>query len=498
MINYSVILGLLIPAATIAGLMLVVHRETILHPLAIVSSLVSFVTASVIAYFVFAGKSYAIVIDQIWISAIGAKIKLGIEPISAAMIWITAFSTLLAVAASFRDLREKRESSISIAFHYLLIFLIQLALMGFFMARDLLLLFVCYETVLIPMYLLILVWGGKERVYASVKFLIFTLFGSLPLLLSIAAVSIVAWQVNGELIFDIDRLIQMNFSENASRWLFAGFALAFLVKVPLWPLHTWLPDAHTEAPTAGSILLAGVLLKMGGYGLLAVVIPMFPSAAIDAAPIMITFALCGILLGALASLAQKDAKRLIAYSSVSHMAFVVLGLFSFTAEAWSGAVFQMVAHAISTGGLFYFVGALYRRRHDRMLESFGGLATLAPGLCSFAGVLIFSSLAFPGTAGFAAEFMVLYGAFIYQPVVAILAAPVVILSASYMLKFFKAIAFGTPTAEFAESWNGAHKEEIAVVAFCALLLVAIGVAPWQSLMKNIEPSVISILSAVSR
>jgi NADH-quinone oxidoreductase subunit M len=478
------------PIVTLALLSVTSRQRPLMRAIALVSGIASLVvvTALLIAVAQSGSASPSPIVNVPWIEMLGARLRLAIEPLGALMCWITAFSTILGVAASVREFSHKKEEGPGECFHYQLLFLIQAALYIFFTARDLLLLFIAYETVLIPMYLLILIWGGKNRVYASLKFVLFTLFGSLPMLLSIAALAVYSWQHLGYMTLDLDVLKTLSLSRSTSLWLFAGFALAFLVKVPLWPLHTWLPDAHTEAPTAGSIVLAGVLLKMGTYGLAAIAIPLFPSAARDAAPLLQSFAIVGIIFGALASLAQTDAKRLIAYSSVSHMAYVVLGLFAFNREAWLGAILQMAAHGVSTGALFYFVGAIYHRRHDRELDSFGGLATLSPGLTAWTAVAVFSSTALPGTAGFAAELLVLFGVFSAKPLLAILAVPAVILSAAYMLKFFRAIAFGKATPEFHSSWNGAGPDEIAAMALCALLLVFVGVAPWCAVYSWMAPA----------
>lgn len=495
-------LTLLVPALTLAGLFLAARRADLLRAIALVSGLTSLIAASILGYFVLPnGPGMHVLADRVWAPTINVHLKFGIDPLSFLMIWITAFTTLLAVMAAIRDVGPRTDKDGShdarpIAAHFGFIFLIQLALYAFFTARDLVLIFVCYELVLIPMYLMILVWGGKQRVYASLKFLLFTLFGSLPMLLAVAAVGVITWQQFQVPIFDVDILIGAGFPVSAGRWLFTGFALAFLVKVPLWPLHTWLPDAHTEAPTSGSIILAGVLLKMGTYGLAALAIPLFPEAAHAFAVPLQVLAVAGIILGALASLAQTDAKRLIAYSSVSHMAVVVLGLFAFTREAWLGAILQMAAHAVSTGALFFFIGALYRRRHDRDLGAFGGLATLSPGLAAWAAVPVFSSTALPGTAGFAAELLVLYGTFLTRPLFAVLATLAVILSAAYMLKFYKAIAFGNPTTEFETCWDGARPDELIAMAACTVVLVVVGVAPWLTVYGWMNPVAARLLEVI--
>lgn len=476
----------LIPLASIVVLLFCRSLRAV-QIVSIVSASVSFILVCALGFTMTTGLT--ILCQEPWIKPLNAWFKLGLDPLGYSMIWVTALSTLMGVIASCREISANKKPML----HFALLFLIQVALYGVFVARDLLLFFIAYETVLIPMYLLILLWGGKNRVYASLKFVLFTLFGSLPMLLSLVAVWHQTRQLAGVPVFDLDLLKGMAWDPTLGLWVFLGFALAFLVKLPLWPLHTWLPDAHTEAPTAGSIVLAGALLKMGTYGLAVIAIPLFPAAAREAAPVMEILALFGIILGAFASFAQTDAKRLIAYSSVSHMAFIVLGLFSFTREAWLGSFMQMIAHGISTGVLFYFVGAIYRRRHDRELASFGGLATLAPNMAGWTAVAVFSSTALPGTAGFAAEIMILFGVFRHKPVLAAIAAVAVVLSAAYMLKFFKAIAFGNPTDDFARLWDRERVEEIGVLAAAAIMLVAIGVAPWDLVYAWLDPAIGELL-----
>ncbi|RMH59562.1 MAG: NADH-quinone oxidoreductase subunit M [Candidatus Hydrogenedentota bacterium] len=498
-------LAFLLPAVTLLLLGFFHRRGEAAKRVSVVSAALSLIAVTALGLHV-PQNGMTVLIDANWIPALGARWKMVLTAPGYLMLWVTAFSTLLAVAASVREISA--EKGPACALHFAALFLIQTALYGVFTARDLLLFFLSYETVLIPMYLLILIWGGRKRRYAALKFLLFTIFGSLPLFVSIMILGVVSARVYGNMVFDLDILIKLrpdllattlkifSLPVTLKGLLFAGFLLAFLVKIPLWPLHTWLPDAHTEAPTAGSIVLAGVLLKMGTYGLAVIALPLFPSLAREWAPFFSVLAVCGILFGALASYAQDDAKRLVAYSSVSHMGFVVLGLFSFTVEGYLGAFLQMAAHGVATGVLFYFVGALYRRRHERKLTSFGDLATIEPALTGWAGVAAFASAALPGTAGFAAEILIFFGVFSTRPLLAFLVAPAVILSASYMLKFFRFVAFEEADPEFRRRWDGILPEELFFVALCAILLVVVGVAPHGTVYSWIRPAIEGLLGGL--
>lgn len=492
----------------LAMVILGARRADTVRLVAALSAIASFIVSICLGFTI--SPDVMILTSQEWIPGLGVRFVLGIEPIGYLMIWVTAFSVLLGVAAALRDMEGAGSSNQ--AAHFACIFIIQIALYLVFIARDLLLFFVAYESVLIPMYLMILKWGGRNRVHASIKFVVFTLFGSLPMLLSIAVIGVRSIKAFGHLTFEFDKVAGLGLTMGFHDWqisgvtvpfpdtgllVFLGFALAFLVKTPLWPLHTWLPDAHTEAPTSGSIILAGVLLKMGTYGLAVIAIPLFPEAARVTAPLLQILAVCGIVFGALGAFAQTDAKRLVAYSSVSHMGFVVLGLFCLTAEGYLGSVMQMAAHGVATGAMFYFIGALYRRRHDRALTSFGGLATSSPGFAVWAAITIFASMALPGTAGFAAEVMILFGAMIHKPFLVLLAAPAVVCSAAYMLKFAKAVLFSDSDPEFARFWKGPHGEEMAILVASALILIAAGVAPHGVVYARISSSVATLLGVFS-
>src|SRR5207237_570608 len=323
---------------------------------------------------------------------------------------------------------------------------LETAMLGTLAALDLVLFYVFWEAMLIPMYLLIGMWGSERRIYAAVKFFLFTFIGSVLMLLAIFWL----WSNSGRKSFDYADLLNAGVVDvSTQRWLYLAFALAFAIKVPIWPLHTWLPDAHTEAPAAGSIILAGVMLKMGTFGFIRYAMPLFPQAALAFAPAIAVLGVIGIVYGSLMCMAQTDLKRLIAYSSVAHLGFVMLGLSALTPESVSGAVLQMVNHGISTGALFLMVGYLYERTHTRDLSAYGGLATVAPAVAATFLVITLPSLALPGTNGFVGEFLVLIGTFSSRVLagavpLAVIGASGVILGAVYMLWVYQRVFFGPP------------------------------------------------------
>src|SRR5437762_5078678 len=386
-----------------------------------------------------------------WISAIGARYHLGVDGIS---LWLVLLTTLLmpiSVLSSWTAV-TKRQST-----YFAIMLLLESAMIGVFVSLDLLLFYLFFEASLVPMFFLIGVWGGERRIYAAVKFFIYTAVGSLLMLVGIIALYFIHQQATGAGTFDYVLLTQTlktsvsTISPRAEFWLFLAFAFAFCIKVPLWPLHTWLPDAHTEAPTAGSVILAGVLLKMGTYGLLRFNFGLFPNASKQFAPIMITLAVIGIIYGALVAMVQPDVKRLVAYSSVSHMGFVVLGLFSFTEMGMQGALYQMLSHGVSTGALFLFVGFIYERRHTRLIAEFGGLATPMPWFSTLFVIAAFSSIGLPFLNGFVGEFLIMIGTWtstlpVGHPwIVTMLAATGVIWAAVYMLWMLQRVLFGEVT-----------------------------------------------------
>jgi NADH-quinone oxidoreductase subunit M len=359
---------------------------------------------------------------------------------------------------------------------------LEVGMLGVFLALDLFLFYVFWEVVLVPMYMIIGVWGGANRIYATIKFVLYTLVGSLLMLVAILGIAWAYQSATGtwEGAFDYVNLVELGFDPTLQFWAFLGFFLAFAIKVPMWPVHTWLPDAHTEAPTAGSVILAGVLLKLGAYGLIRFNLPLFPDAANDLAPIIITLSVVAMIYGAVIAIRQPDLKRLIAYSSVSHMGFVTLGIFVFGEQGMMGAVFQMVAHGVITGALFLLVGVLYERTHDRTIANMGGLGSRMP---VFATLLVFFSLAsagLPGLAGFIGEFLVLLGALQYEPFLGYIAAFTIIFAAVYLLFMIQNVIFGDLTEflkGFGKKLTDVSPVEVLTLAPLVVLTVAFGLFP---------------------
>jgi NADH-quinone oxidoreductase subunit M len=371
------------------------------------------------------------------------------------------------------------------------------ALIGVFLAIDMILFYIFWEAVLIPMYLLIGIWGYDRRIYATIKFFLYTLAGGLLMLVGIVALHIAVQNATGNATFLYTQLVEMApaLAFGTQAWLFASLAIAFAVKVPIFPFHTWLPDAHTEAPTAGSVILAGVLLKMGTYAFIRFSIPLFPDVAQKAAPYMMAAAVIGILYGAAVSAVQSDLKRLVAYSSVSHLGFVVLGLFSFTLTGMQGSMLQMVNHGLSTGALFLLVGMLYERRHTRAIEDFGGIASVAPLFSMFFLVVAFSSLGLPGLNGFVGEFFILLGSFDASRLASILGTGGVVGAAVYLLWAYQRTFHGPVTNDENRVLKDLTRRERLVLVPILVFIVVIGVWP-RPFLDRIEPSVQKIVTSL--
>jgi NADH-quinone oxidoreductase subunit M len=414
-----------------------------------------------------------------WLPSYGISYYVGVDGFSLLLILLTTFLTPICVLATWEDIQVRVKE-----FMVCLLALMS-GMIGVFVALDLFLFYVFWEVMLIPMYLLIGVWGNPaRRVYAAIKFFLFTMFGSLLMLVAILVLYFHYGQTTGVYTFDLLKLYGVGIPFHMQFWMFLAFGLAFAIKVPMFPFHTWLPDAHTEAPTVGSVILAAVLLKMGTYGFLRFNMPLFPQAAHYFVPLFSILALIGIVYGALVSMMQKDLKRLIAFSSVSHLGFVMLGLFTFTISGVQGGIIQMINHGLSTGALFLVVGMIYERRHTRMIAEFGGLATPMPIYATIFMIVTLSSIAVPGTNGFIGEFLILLGSFKTNMLYGTIAASGVILSACYMLWMFQRVVWGEVTNEKNRNLTDLSCREILIFAPLLLFIFWIGVYPSTFLNKT--------------
>jgi NADH-quinone oxidoreductase subunit M len=425
-----------------------------------------------------------------WIEQYGITYHVGIDGISLFLVLLTTLLSMISVLACWADIKVKVKE-----FMICLLFL-ETGMIGVFISLDLFLFYCFWEVMLIPMYLLIGIWGSPaRRIYAAVKFFLYTMFGSLLMLVAILYLYFYNGTQTGVYTFNLLELYKLTLPYHLQVWLFLAFALAFAIKVPMFPFHTWLPDAHTEAPTVGSVLLAAVLLKMGTYGFLRFNLPLFPQASLDFIPLISILAIIGIIYGALVAMVQKDVKRLVAFSSVSHLGFVMLGLFTFTIQGISGGILQMLNHGFSTGALFLIVGMIYERRHTRMIEEFGGLSKVMPIYATFFMIVTLSSIGLPGLNGFVGEFLILVGTFKVNVTYAVFAATGVILSAVYMLWMFQRVMFGEVSKEENKKLKDLTRREIIVLIPIILFIIQIGVYP-KPFLSRMEPTVKNLITHV--
>lgn len=434
----------------------------------------------------------------------GINYHVGIDGLSLLLVLLTTFIMPLAIMSSFRSgiFAERGREKL----YYIFMLLLEWAMIGVFVVQDLFVFYIFWEVTLVPMYFLIGIWGAEQRVYAAVKFFLYTMAGSILMLLAIlylgnaagtfSVPEIVAAVNSGALVLPFNGLLS---PDSVQSFLFLGFLIAFAIKVPIWPLHSWLPDAHVQAPTAGSVILAGVLLKMGTYGIVRFCLPMFPEASVAWAPVVATLAVIGIIYGAWVSYAQTDVKKLVAYSSVSHLGFVVLGIFALNAQGIQGGILQMVNHGISTGGLFLLVGMLYERRHTKALDAFGGIWKAMPLYGGISLIVVLSSMGLPGLNGFVGEFTILLGAFGSQVLgffFVLFATLGVILAAVYMLYMFQKVYMGELDKEENANLPGLHWQEIAVLVPIVVLIFLIGLQP-KPFFDTMEASVNEVVADVS-
>jgi NADH-quinone oxidoreductase subunit M len=420
-----------------------------------------------------------------WLPAYGISYHLGVDGLSLWLVVLTTFLTPLALLGSWNAIEDRvREFN-------LFMLLLEAGMVGVFVALDLFLFYIFWEAMLIPMYFLIGIWGHERRIYAAFKFFLYTMAGSVLMLVAF----LVLYHATGAQTFDVLALAQRPVDAGLQMWLFAAFALAFAIKVPMFPFHTWLPDAHVEAPTAGSVILAGILLKMGGYGFLRLAVPLFPEAAVRFAPWIGALAAIGIVYGALVSLVQPNLKKLVAYSSVSHLGFVMLGIAALTPTAVVGSVYQMINHGVSTGALFLLAGMLYERRHTFDIAEYGGLRAVMPWLTAVFLLVTLSSIAVPGFNGFVGEFLILLGSWPFSPPLVVLASVGVVLAAGYMLWMVQRVFYGEVTHAENAALPDLSRREAVVLVPLVVLAVVMGVAS-PLFTRLIEPSAYALVQRV--
>ncbi|MCH7858565.1 MAG: NADH-quinone oxidoreductase subunit M [Candidatus Marinimicrobia bacterium] len=464
-------------------------QRAIVRQVALGTSLVTF-GLSLLLFTGFSANDHFQYIEKVeWIANYGISYHVGIDGISLLLVLLTTFITPVAILSSKVAINDRVKGFM------VSLLVMETGMLGVFAALDMFLFYVFWEAMLIPMYLLIGIWGGERRLYAAIKFVLFTMFGSLLMLVAILVLYSLSKVQLGHYTTNYLELTSLTLSASMQTWLFLAFALSFAIKVPLFPFHTWLPDAHVEAPTAGSVILAGVLLKMGGYGFLRYCIPLFPQATAQFTPWIVGLAVIGIIYGGMVALVQTDIKKLVAYSSVSHLGYVVLGIFALSLQSVSGSIIQMVNHGLSTGALFLLVGMLYERTHTRQIADYGGLAEVMPHYSVVFIIVTLASIGLPGLNGFVGEFLIIVGSYGTQPTAAILAALGVILSAVYLLWMVHRVFYGPPGAilqasrdEAAPKLADLSRREWAVMVPILALIFVLGVYP-KPFLSRIEPAV---------
>ncbi|BAU23675.1 NADH:ubiquinone oxidoreductase subunit M [Caldimicrobium thiodismutans] len=436
------------------------ESERAIKVVALVTALLDFVLSLfLLLSFDFTNPGFQFVEKSIWIDFLNTFYFLGVDGVSILFVPLSTLVTLLCILISWDSIKEKVKE------FYLALLFTNIAMVGVFLSLDLLLFYLFWEALLIPMYLIIGVWGGPRRIYSTLKFFLYTFFGSVFMLIAIIYIFLQYGT------FDYTALLGKTFAPHVEKLLFLGFLIAFAIKVPMWPVHTWLPDAHTEAPTAGSVILAGILIKLGGYGMVRFLLPLFPQATLYFAKLILVLSVIAIIYAGLACLWQSDLKRLIAYSSVSHMGFVTLGIFSLNPIGVKGAILQMINHGIVTGALFMCVGVIYDRTHSRAISYYGGLATTFPLYAAFFMVFTLASIGLPGTNGFIGEFMILLGTFLRDKLMVVLASTGVIIGAAYMLWLYQRVFFQKPSPNVFNLTPMKWNELTAIIPMLALVFL---------------------------
>ncbi|HKF67673.1 MAG TPA: NADH-quinone oxidoreductase subunit M, partial [Vicinamibacterales bacterium] len=436
------------------------------------------------------GADFQFVERATWIPSIGAEYFLGVDGLSVLLILLTTMMGSIAVLSSWTAITERVKE------YYIFLLVLQTGMLGAFMALDFLLFFLFWEVMLVPMYFLIGIWGSSNRLYSAIKFFLYTLVGSVVMLLGILALYFYNHSLTGVYTFDVTAFHKLSVPFNMQWWIFLAFFLGFAIKVPMFPFHTWLPDAHTDAPTAGSVILAAVLLKMGTYGFLRFSLPILPDASRHFVPMIVVLSIIGIVYGALVALAQKDWKRLVAYSSVSHMAMVMLGMFALNPVGVTGSIVQQLNHGISTGALFLIVGIVYERRHTREISEYGGLSKVKPVYAAIFLIMTMSSIGLPALNGFIGEFLILQGVFVASKLWAAFAASGVVLGAAYMLYLYQRTMFGKVENPKNEGLLDLNHREFATFAPLLVLAVWMGLYP-APFLRRLESSVNHIIVRVN-
>ncbi|MBZ0183368.1 MAG: NADH-quinone oxidoreductase subunit M [Melioribacteraceae bacterium] len=472
------------------------EQENLIQWFGLAVSLAAFIISLVmVTNFDQSNGSFQLVEKYLWIDGLNVSYHIGVDGISVLLILLTTFLTPLTLISTWGTIKKNIK-----LFTFFMLFL-EAGMLGVFISLDLFLFYIFWEAMLIPMYFIIGVWGGENRIYASIKFFIYTMFGSLLMLVAIIWLAVDASSQLGYFTTNLLELYKVGptIARDIQNYLFLAFFFSFAIKVPLFPLHTWLPDAHVQAPTAGSVILAGVLLKMGTYGLIRFNLPLFPQASVEFAPYISVFAVIGIIYGALVAMVQTDMKKLVAYSSVAHLGFVVLGIFAMTVESVQGAVIQMINHGLSTGALFLLVGMIYERTHSREISFYGGIAKLVPVYSTFLMIASLSSIGLPGMNGFIGEFLILLGSFKSQVLdnwwFTIFAASGVIFAAVYLLWMYQRVVFGKVTNPKLENLSDMNGKEWLVLVPIILLIFWIGIYP-TTFLDITETSTINILEQV--